>query len=81
MYNLYKLEENRYQIHSSRPEVKAMDGTLLAILTYCTYALGFKTYELETALLDMLNNDKNASHFGVNRTFIYSFDRKTKKAG
>jgi hypothetical protein len=81
MYNLYELSDNLYQIHSGYTGEKAMEGTLLAILTYATYVLGFNPNELERALLDMLDKNCDASHFGINRTFIYSFRRGEKRAG
>ncbi len=81
MYNLYKLDEDLYQIHSSFTGEKAMEGTLLGILTYATHTLKFSPDELEYALLDMLKNDNDVGHFGINRSFIYSYKKKDRKAG
>ncbi len=78
MYELYKLNEDLYQIHSSFAGEQSMEGTLIGVLTYCVHVLGFKPDELEYALLDMLKND--SSQFGINRMFIYSFNRN-RKAG
>ena len=80
MYNLYKLDENKYQIHSQYSNETSMEGTLLAILTYCVHTLRFDPDELEIDLLDMLKNDFNAAKFGLNRTVIYCFNHK-RKAG
>lgn len=79
MYELYKLNEDLYQIHSSFYGDEAKEGTLLAIITYATYTLGFNVGELEYALLDMLKNDYDGAHFGTNRTFLFSFDRSSKR--
>lgn len=81
MYELYKIEENLYQIHSKNFGQQSMEGTLLAVLTYAVYSLGFQTSELELALLDMNDLDYDGAYFGINRSFIYSFDRKNKKVG
>ena len=81
MYNLYRLNDDLYQIHSSFIGEGAKEGTLLAILTYATHFLKFNPDELEFALLQMLKNEDDAAQFGINRTFLFTFNRKTKKAG
>jgi hypothetical protein len=78
MYILYKLDHDLYQIHSSH---SAFEGTLTGIWTYCVQHLGFKSTELEASIQDMLDKGTNGAHFGVNKTFLYSFERKDKKAG
>jgi hypothetical protein len=75
MYEIYKINEDLYQIHSSFSSVRSMEGTLLAILTYATSTLGFKPSELEFALLNMLDEDKDAAQFGINKIFIRAFNR------
>lgn len=79
MYEIYKLDNGLYQIHSSFYGEKAMEGTLLAILTYAAHTLNFDPNELEFALVDMLQKDKDSAHFGINRTFIYSFNKRDKQ--
>lgn len=81
MYNLYKLDEDLYEIHASGSSQKAFQGTLIGILTYATYKLHFAPDELERGLIDMIENDTNGANFGINRTFIYSFNRNNKKVG
>ena len=51
---------------------------MLAIGTYMVSQLGFKPVELEAALLDMLEQDRDAAHFGIMKTFIYSFNKDDK---
>ena len=80
MYNIYKLDNGLYQIHTP-PNQPSLEGPLLAILTHATFNLGFDPDELEYALLVMINEEKDAAHFGINRTFIYPFNRKDKKVG
>ena len=79
MYEIYKLDHDLYQIHSSFRTEQAMEGTLLAILTYAVQVLGFSASELEAALLDMNEKDHDAAHFGINRGFIFSFNRASKR--
>lgn len=78
MYEIYKFGEDLYQVHSTFGGNKSMEGSLLAILTHCVYNLGFDPDELQDALLDMINTEKDAANFGINRRFIYSFSRKEK---
>ena len=78
MYELYKLGDDLYQIHSTFYGEKAMEGNLASIMTYAVKFLQFDINELEVALVDMLQNDKDAANFGINRMFIYSFNRSTK---
>jgi len=58
-----------------------MEGTLLVILTYATYTLGFNINELELALLDMNDLDMNAVSFDYNKEFVMSFDRNERRTG
>jgi len=81
MYNLYRLNDDLYQIHSAFRGEEAKEGTLLAILTYATHFLKFSPDELEFALLEMLRNGDDGAQFGINRTFLFTFDRKSKKVG
>ena len=76
MYEIYKIN-NSYQIHSNLSGFHAKEGTLLALLTY-THALGFAPNELQAAFLDMIDKDHDSCHFGINRMFIYSFNRADK---
>ena len=73
MYELRKLDSDLYQIHCSLPYETSMEGTLLAILTYCTYTLGFNPDELELAVSDMIKYDLDGAHFGINKAFVFTF--------
>lgn len=81
MYNLYKISDNLYQIHSSYHNQKAMEGTMIAIVTYCVTRLRFNVTEIEDAMVDMIHKETDAAHFGIHRKFLYSFNRSQKKAG
>jgi hypothetical protein len=76
MYEIYK-NQDLYQIHSNLSGFAAKECSFLALLTY-THSLGFKPDELQAALLDMLNKDHDSANFGINKTFIYSFNKREK---
>ena len=79
MYEIYKIDENLYQVHSSFKGVSAREGTLYSIYKYCVHILGFDPDELEVALTEMVWNENDSCHFGVNRIFMWSFNRSEKK--
>jgi hypothetical protein len=72
MYKLYKLEEDLYEIHSLYDFERAMEGTLLGIMTYAVHSLRFNPIELELALLDMNDKDNDTADFSSKRTFVRS---------
>jgi len=76
MYEIYKVED-LYQIHSNLSHFAAKECSFLALLTY-THTLGFDPDELQAALLDMLDKNHDSCHFGINKTFIYSFNKVDK---
>jgi hypothetical protein len=77
MYEVYQVSDDLFQVHSTFA-IRAMEGSRLAILVYMTSELGFKPEELQEALLDMLDKGHDSAHFGMNRTFIHSFNYSTK---
>jgi hypothetical protein len=79
MYELYKISDDKYEIHSSFNDVQAMEGTFVAIFVYMTEYLKFFPDEVEYAMVEMIRKDHNAAHFGVNKMFIFSFNRSKKK--
>lgn len=81
MYNLYRIDEDLYQIHSTFYGEKSMEGTQLAILYYCAKTLGFDPEELYFAVSQMNLHNHDSAQFGINRTFIYSFNKKEKRVG
>ena len=82
MYNIHKINEDRYQLHSDRTN-SLMEGALIHIMVYATHTLGFNPDELEMAFVDMIRNDKDSAHFGIYKAFIFSFNKadREKKAG
>jgi hypothetical protein len=78
MIEIYEIEENTYQVHSTNPSIRAIEGSLLAISVYLTHSLGIKVEELEAALLDMLDQDRDAANFSDRGMFVYSFNKNQK---
>lgn len=74
-YELFKLENDKYQIHSDLPGFKAMEGTTMAIIYYMVKKLGFELSEVEFAMQNMIDTDFDGAHFGFGRSFIFSYER------
>ena len=79
MYEIYKIDPDTFQIHSHYAQDRSMEGSQLAILTYAAFSLGFDPDELQAALLNMIETGTDSAHFGVNRTFLYCFNRSERK--
>lgn len=83
MYELYKINDDLYQIHSNQPYFRAMEGTLLAISVYMMNILGFDAYDVELAFVEMNKMDHDSTHFGIRMKFMWTFNKseKYKKVG
>ena len=78
MYKLHELDNDLY--HLSDVNSKTLrEGTLLTILTHAVYNLGFDIKELEFALMDMHDKNKDSASFGINKMFIFSFNKNERK--
>ncbi len=75
MYHLYCNPDDTYEIHSSFKGDVAMHGTFLAVMVYAVHVLGFKVEELQFAVSDMIRRDLNAAEFGINRAYLFSFNK------
>lgn len=73
IYNFGK----EWQVHTIYDGAYA--GSFEAIMIHCIKTLRIPAHELQAAASMMQSQDHNASHFGVNRTLIYTFDKTTKK--
>ena len=56
--------------------VRKYHGTIDELIEFCTKKYGFEINDLEFAVDMMVSSNHNAAHFGVYRTFIYSFNHK-----
>lgn len=74
-YELFKLENDKYQIHSDMSGFKAMEGTTMAIIYYMVKKLGFELSEVEFAMHNMIQKDFDGAHFGFARSFLFSYER------
>lgn len=77
MYEIYKKSEVLYQIHSSLPGFAAKELSLTALIVYAN-KVGIIPGEVEEALVSMLQKDHDTAHFGIMKTFIYSFNKSEK---
>ena len=76
MYNLYFLKKVwRIEVDSGG----YFEGSLKEVTAYCETYLAFSTKEIDAALDDMVKKKTDSAHFGVIRSFIYSFDREHKE--
>lgn len=80
MYEIYEVGYDLYQIHSKMPGVAAKEGSLLALGIYLTHVLKFNPEELEAALFDMLDYGHDSAQFGINKTYLFSFNKNKKVA-
>lgn len=76
MFNLYD-NGSSWEVHAPG---MIYSGNFVRVITFCMLKLDFTSYELELAVSEMVKRDDNAAHFGVNRTFMWSF-RKEEKDG
>ena len=51
-------------------------GSFSEVVIYSIIRLGFKLEDIEFAVSTMLEEGHNVAHFGMNRTFLYSFQRE-----
>lgn len=51
-------------------------GTFQEVVSYLVFKQGFNTHEVDDAVFIMLEKDHNAIHFGMYKTFIFSFDKE-----
>jgi hypothetical protein len=78
MYDIYLIGKN---MQLNTPNDK-LYGSSYVVLRHCIKVLNFDPFQLEQAVHAMCNenSDHDAAHFGVNKTFIYSYKRPTKDA-
>jgi hypothetical protein len=75
-YNLMERKHGLWSIeaigHSS------FTGSFMAVVYYMIKRMGFDIDDIEEAIEVMEDSNHNAVHFGVYRTWIYTFDAETK---
>jgi len=73
MYNLYFLETKWRLEHDYGGYV---EGTLKEVITFGEAYWGFTQKEVDIALEEMVKRKHDSAHFGIARSFIYTFDRE-----
>tara|TARA_R110000868_G_C10973188_1_gene771461 strand:+ start:13966 stop:14214 length:249 start_codon:yes stop_codon:yes gene_type:complete len=73
MYTFLKVHDNRFKMIQNDSQTVIIEGTWNHILGFLEFQ-GFQ--DLELALEIMEKNGHNAADFGMNRSFIFSFDNK-----
>jgi len=76
MIEIYKFG-NEWQVHTAYEG--AFAGTFQGIMKFCMKEIRVPEHELIAAIETMDKYGHNASHFGVNRSLLYTFDKTTKK--
>jgi hypothetical protein len=80
MFNLYflvgtsiKTAGKRWRIADMRNNVH-FDGSLKDVMNYANFFFQIPTKELYISLDEMVKSKKDAAHFGIMRSFIYTFN-------
>ena len=82
MYEIRKISEDIYQLHCSYSHEQSVEGTLIALIVYATYKLGFDIDEIELALLDLIGEKDRAFFYGSKRySHSVTSYKKQRKAG
>jgi hypothetical protein len=70
-YNLLELGHNSWAVQII--EQRLYTGTFREVILFSIVRLGFDMAELDKALTDMLDNKHDIAHFGMFKTFLYSY--------
>jgi hypothetical protein len=73
-YNIIELSEDLWLFQQVGEE--SIYGTFLEIFLIALIQYSFNFNELELAIQHMIEEDHNAAHFGMWKSFIYSFNYK-----
>ena len=72
-YDLYEITEHEWIIHVKG--CKLFTGTFKEVVKHMS-GMGFELAEVEVAVKDMIQTGFNGSHFGMHKSFIFSFQRE-----
>jgi hypothetical protein len=70
MYDI-RFESDRWIVTVERNG--AFQGSLPEVMSYCQHYLEFETKELDVALDEMIKRKHDGAHFGIRKSFIYTF--------
>jgi len=72
-FDIYELQLDIWVIHVKDSNIYY--GTFAEVVVYSITRLGFSSDQLELAVQEMVKYDNNAAHFGMNRSFIFTFNK------
>lgn len=75
-YDLYEITKDQWVLHVKGGNI--YNGTFKKLIKYAIVKLGFEMEEIELAIGEMLNKGHNGAHFGMYKTFIFSFIKEFK---
>lgn len=81
-YNLIELDTDKWILQVIDGDI--FGGTFKETILFAATRFGFAIEEIEIAIQEMVAFNHNAVHFGMNKTFIYTFIQELssyKKAG
>jgi hypothetical protein len=73
-YDLYEAFDDNWVIDLKNGN--AFYGSFTDVIKYMISNLDFYHEDIEIAVQEMCQSKLNASHFGLNKTFIYSFSKE-----
>jgi hypothetical protein len=76
MYEI-KVIGGKWQVHTQGQG--AYEGSFLQIATLCINRLGFSYEDFKEGVEEMTWNDHDTAHFGIYKSFIYSYDSNKKR--
>jgi hypothetical protein len=65
-----------WELHSPRGIYR---GNFKKVCTYAALALGMSLDEIDVAIQEMEKQFHNGAEFGINRTFLFTFDKETHR--
>lgn len=68
-----------WQIHTKSHG--AYEGDYISIIRICIRELEISETELDVAVQEMCKKNHNCAHFGIFRTFLFTYNREQKRVG
>jgi hypothetical protein len=75
-YDLYEKSNDEWILNVKGGSVFV--GTFRKVVTHAVTRMGFELDEIDFAVKQMLDKGHNAAHFGMYRSFIFSFQKEFK---
>jgi hypothetical protein len=75
----YYLIENSHDDWTFRAGQFAFRGTFKKVVTFAIIRYGFRADDIDIAIKEMIKHGNDAIHFGIYKTFIFTFNQKDRK--